>query len=147
MKFILPTLSLISLGLLASCQQTATPTNNNPYGVPGLQPQTNPYAAPLANGETGAYNPNVAPPQPIPGVNQNAYQPAPIPQAAQNYGQQDYSQQIPSGPTSSHTVVAGDSLWGLAKRYNTTVEQIQVANSLTSTLIRTGQTLQIPSAQ
>lgn len=147
MKFIIPSLSLIGLGLLSSCQQTATPANNNPYGVPGVQPQANPYAAPLANGETGTYNPNVAPPQPIPGVNQDAYQPAPITQGAQNYGQQAYSQPAPGGSTTSHTVVSGDSLWGLAKRYNTTIEEIQVANSLTSTLIRTGQTLQIPSGQ
>jgi LysM repeat protein len=45
---------------------------------------------------------------------------------------------------SSHTVVAGDSLWGLARKYGTTIEAIQAANGLTTTNIRTGQQLTIP---
>lgn len=142
MRLLLPTLSILSLGFLASCQQPTPAAANNPYGVPAVQPQANPYGAPLANGETGTYNPHTAPPQPIPGVNSGGYTPAPIAPA-----QPDYTAQTPSGPTSSHTVVSGDSLWGLAKRYNTTIEEIQVANGLTTTVIRTGQTLQIPSGQ
>ncbi len=140
MKLLLPSISFICLGLLSSCQQAAPPAANNPYGAPTVQPPVNPYGAPLANGETGAYNPNIAPPQPIPGVNQGSYAPAPV-------TPQDYTAQAPSGPSSSYTVVAGDSLWGLAKRHNTTVEDIQLANGLTTTLIRTGQVLQIPSGQ
>ena len=50
-------------------------------------------------------------------------------------------------PTGSivHTVVAGDSLWALAARYGTTVSAIMSANGLTSSLIRVGQQLVIPT--
>ena len=44
-----------------------------------------------------------------------------------------------------HNVAKGDSLWGLAKRYNTTVEAIQAANGISGTNIQAGQTLQIPN--
>lgn len=41
----------------------------------------------------------------------------------------------------THTVVAGDTLSAIAKRYNTTVENIRQLNSLTTTTIRVGQIL------
>ena len=43
-----------------------------------------------------------------------------------------------------YTVVAGDSLWLLAQRFNTTVEAIMQLNGLTSTLLSIGQVLRIP---
>ncbi len=105
----------------------------NPYGVPAAE-ATNPYGVPQAGGETGSYAPSAgaAPYQPLPGITQP---PSPeIPEAA--------------GDTfvggTSHTVVSGDSLWGLARKYGTSIEAIQAANGLTSTNIRTGQTLTIP---
>ena len=51
----------------------------------------------------------------------------------------------PTGNTVPHTVAKGDSLWGLAKRYGTSIEAIQAANGLAGTNIQAGQTLQIPS--
>lgn len=48
--------------------------------------------------------------------------------------------------TSTYTVVAGDTLSGIAARYGTNVTAIRTANNLTSDLIRVGQTLTIPGA-
>ena len=48
------------------------------------------------------------------------------------------------GPT-TYTVVAGDTLFGISQRYNTTVNALMVANNLTSYVIQPGQILQIPA--
>lgn len=45
----------------------------------------------------------------------------------------------------TYTVVAGDSLWSIANRFNTTVEEIKRLNNLTSDIIFVGQTLLVPS--
>ena len=50
----------------------------------------------------------------------------------------------PRPTTRSHTVRKGDTLYGLAKKYGTTVSAIQKANALRGTTIRLGQTLKIP---
>lgn len=44
----------------------------------------------------------------------------------------------------SHTVVKGDTLYGLSKKYNTTVSALKSLNSLNSNTIRLGQTLVVP---
>ena len=100
----------------------------------GASPSANPYGVPQEGGESGTYIPTAdnAPYQPLPGVNQ-AIQPAdPLTPPASTSG------------SASHTVVSGDSLWGIARKYGTTIEAIQAANGLTSTTIRTGQQLSIP---
>ncbi|MEJ2748258.1 MAG: LysM peptidoglycan-binding domain-containing protein [Anaerolineae bacterium] len=48
------------------------------------------------------------------------------------------------GPT-SYTVVAGDTLFGISQKYHTTVNDIMVANNLTSYIIQPGQVLVIPA--
>jgi LysM repeat protein len=48
------------------------------------------------------------------------------------------------GPT-TYTVVSGDTLFGIAQRYNTTVNAIMVANNLSSYIIQPGQVLTIPA--
>ena len=47
--------------------------------------------------------------------------------------------------TLTYTVVGGDSLWSIAQRFNTTVEEIMRLNNLTSTNLSIGQQLQIPA--
>lgn len=46
----------------------------------------------------------------------------------------------------THTVATGDTLFGIAQKYGTTVNDIMVANGLTSYTIQPGQVFQIPSA-
>jgi LysM repeat protein len=45
-----------------------------------------------------------------------------------------------------HSVIAGDTLYDLAARYDTTVNAIMEANGLTSTRLSVGQQLIIPLA-
>ena len=47
----------------------------------------------------------------------------------------------------TYTVVAGDTLYGIAKRYNTTVDAIKKLNNLTSNILQIGQVLKIPDTE
>lgn len=49
-------------------------------------------------------------------------------------------------PTSTYTIISGDSLWKISIKFNTTVDAIVKANNLTNTTIYIGQTLSIPSS-
>ena len=112
----------------------------NPYGAPAAG--TNPYGTPQPGGDPSTTRAaGAAPYQPLPGVPQPGTPTIPEPPAGAG---------IPGGAPAagaggvSHTVVSGDSLWGLARKYGTSIEAIQAANGLTTTNIRTGQTLTIP---
>ncbi len=53
----------------------------------------------------------------------------------------------PSATTSSYTVVSGDTLLAIAKRYITTVSSIKALNNLTSDTIYVGQKLIVPTLE
>ena len=143
-------LSLSALGLLAlpSCTTTAqnaqgTPpaapvgSGANPYGVPNYPAQT----------EVGTYTPTT-PVQPVQPVNPPAYpQQVPgYPSAPSVTPTPTASSSIGSGSGSSHVVSPGDSLWGISRKYGISVDALRQANGIAQddSLIRSGQTLQIP---
>lgn len=45
-----------------------------------------------------------------------------------------------------HTVSAGESLWGISKKYGATVDEVKLLNSLSSNSLFIGQQLKIPNA-
>lgn len=55
----------------------------------------------------------------------------------------------PSRPATSaakvHTIVRGDTLWGLSKKYNVPVASIKRANNMTSDTVVLGRKLTIPA--
>lgn len=53
----------------------------------------------------------------------------------------------PGNPVSEYIVQAGDSLWLIARRFDTTVEALKSLNGLTGDLIHIGQILKIPASQ
>lgn len=118
--------------LTVSCKNKKQDTN--PYSA-------DPYYGPSGGGSSygGGDYPDVQPAAPpAPSYDSGGYTaPPPAP---------SYSGGTPSGSGggSSHTVVSGDTLFSLARRYNTTVSAIKSANGLSSDLIRVGQTLTIP---
>lgn len=49
------------------------------------------------------------------------------------------------GETRTHTVVSGDSLWGIARRYGVSMDRIRELNGLEGDRVRIGQVLLIPT--
>ena len=54
--------------------------------------------------------------------------------------------EVPS-TTINYTIKSGDTLYGIAKQYNTTVENIKKLNNLTSNTLSIGKILQIPTTE
>ena len=50
-----------------------------------------------------------------------------------------------TGTTNTYVVKSGDSLYSIARKYNTTVDEIKKLNNLSSNLLNIGQVLKIPS--
>lgn len=53
----------------------------------------------------------------------------------------------PAGPPAEHVVRHGDSLWNIARRYNTTTEEIQRLNKVTPATLTVGQVLRVPRSE
>ncbi len=148
------TLALLPVAALVSCTHNST-TAQQPVG-PAPQAQTaNPYGIP-GQADVGQYTPEAAPYQPVQPINPPALPPgASVPPpvlSSPNYPSPPSIAPprtvpgIPAGAGASHTVVKGDSLWGLSRKYGVSADAIRQANGMASgdSIIRTGQTLRIP---
>lgn len=51
----------------------------------------------------------------------------------------------PSAPAASHTVVRGDTLSGISKKYNVPMDAIKRANNMTNDIVVLGRTMVIPA--
>lgn len=108
--------------------------SDNPYGIPQGPNQTTQQQAPEyipTNNNTREY-------QPLP---EPSYRPEESPAIQAPSYKENHP---PQGTVITHKVTKGDTLWGLAQKYHTSIEAIQKSNNLTSTTIRTGQILSIP---
>ena len=54
-------------------------------------------------------------------------------------------EQVPTSDYFNYNVISGDSLYSIAQKYNTTIDEIKNLNKLTSDLLTVGQTLKIPA--
>ncbi len=128
---LLPAVALFSV----SCKNKEA--DANPYA-------NNPYYGPQGGGSTygsgGGEYPDVQPTAPPAPTYDTGYT-APPPAPSYNGGAPAASS---GGGGSAHTVVKGDTLFSLSRRYGTTVNAIKSANGLTSDMIQIGQTLTIP---
>lgn len=52
----------------------------------------------------------------------------------------------PTVPTSNYTVVSGDSLWIISRKFSTTVDELRRLNALTSDNLTIGQILRVPAS-
>ena len=122
--------SLIALSLfpllLVSC---ADKPGSEDYDV------SNPYAAPDYD-TTGAVNPpsDVNPAYDEPAVYQDTTPAVP-----------DAAAPEPAARASVHTVVRGDSLWSIGKKYGVSVDAIKQANGMTRDIAVLGAKLKIPA--
>src|SRR5580658_8564566 len=52
----------------------------------------------------------------------------------------------PAERPATYTVVAGDSLWSIAHKFDTSIKKLKALNKLKSNLLKPGQVLKIPPA-
>ena len=127
-----PTLILLSSAaalLVVSCGQQA---GQDAYDV------SNPYAAPdYASEESSPYNPNLAYDAPAvyeEETTDTSVVTTPPPVTSR-----------PTAPPRVHTVVRGDTLWGLSKQYGVSVSSIKQVISMVNFIVVLGAKLKIPN--
>ncbi|MBB5350752.1 LysM repeat protein [Haloferula luteola] len=132
--------ALIGAAALSSCSLFNKEEN---YDTASGYDTSNPYGVPSSGGYESAPYQDVNAPATDPSYGSAAYEeaavtpaPAPIPAAP-----------TPSASLSSHTVVKGDTLWGISRKYGVTVDAIRSANGMAAgdTNVRLGQTISIPA--
>lgn len=123
-------LLLAPIALLASCSQ------NQGQGAAPAAAAANPYGIPTNDG----YNPDAVPYQPVDPINPPAMASTPVPPTP------SYSAPAPSPAASGgqHMIQKGDTLWGVSRRYNVSVDALKQANGLSGDTIVEGRSLIIP---
>ena len=133
---------------LASCKNTSNPMAiNDPYATNAVGGGGyNPYTT--APGGTVANTPAAPTYTQAPTYQQPSYEAPPAPAPEPDPYSYEAPKTTPKKTTSSsskrYTVKKGDGLYGIARKYGTTVTKLKSANGLTSDLIRIGQVLKIP---
>lgn len=111
-----------------------------PYGVGGdpSAVESEPLPEPV----------QVADATPQPSYQNQPYRTAAAPTAAASatpYG--SYGEASPSGSSDSIEVQRGDTLYGLSRRHNVSVNDLMTENGLSSSMLRPGQVLRLPTSQ
>jgi LysM repeat protein len=129
-KLIVPSAITIAL---SSCA-----TKNDEYdtsyapadaGYDQAAPTSQTYDTPAAYEDAGtASTPNI----PAPSAPSESYEPSVAPATG-------------GGVATTHTVVKGDTLGGIARKYKVSISSIKAANGMTSDIVVLGKTLQIPA--
>jgi peptidoglycan DL-endopeptidase LytE len=118
-----------------------TPTVPDPNALPVLPSGFPGMTAPLRPAPTlpsGAQSARAIPPLPVPSAT------LPSLGTASSPVEPDPSS-LTETPVLIHTVQPGETLFGIAKRYSVTVDDIKTANNLVADAINAGQALRIPS--
>ncbi len=137
-----------ALALLSSCQTTRSDGSlaafdDYPFDEHGNYIEDAARGMGTSSGRRPVSVASAPPPTSDPGYQAVAPSPSPPPSTASAPSPAPRPSPPPAAAR-THTVQRGDTLWGLSRRYNTSVRAIQNANGLSSDLIRIGQTLQIP---
>ncbi len=141
---LLSLLSLSSLGFLASCTQPVTTPAAPALATPGAVAQgSNPYGVPGVPA-VGSYTPPTTP-APYQPINPPAAAPYTPSAPAAYTPPSTYTPPAPAAGGQSHTIVKGESLWGISRKYGVTVDQLRQANSMTGDTIIEGRSLTIPA--
>ncbi len=138
-----PTIRLIALAAAsAAATSCGMFKNDENYDTSSGYDTSDPYGVPSSGGyETAPYQ-DVNAPASDPTYGSAAYEeaaPTPTPTPP-------YSAPAASSSGSSHTVVRGDTLWGISRKYGVTMDAIRAANGMAAseTNVRLGQSLTIP---
>ena len=138
---IIPRLTILcGIAVLSSCGLGGSDEN---YDTGGGYDTSDPYGVPSSGGVESA---------PYQAVNPPAYD-------NPTYGAAAYEETAPAVPdipaapasvpatASTHTVVKGDTLWGLSKKYGVSVDAIRAVNGMAANdnNVRLGQTINIPA--
>lgn len=146
--------SVLLLPLVAvSCKSTK---DSSPYEDPyvanfGNDGGYNPYPDSGGYASTPSYDtPPVdeyafTAPKPAPSSSTSTYTPKPAPKPTPKPTPKPAAKPKPKVVASrTHTVTKGETLYGLARKYGSTVAKIKSANGLSGDMIRIGQKLKIP---
>jgi hypothetical protein len=118
-------------------RQTAAPTDDLPVIAANEKPPAN--STPLPPAGMSEPKPSAAKPQPKPSATTAAAKSKPETVTAK-----PKPKSKPKPKTTRHVVKKGDTLSGIAGRYNSSVSAIRSANGISGSLIRPGQSLVIP---
>ncbi|MFC7339493.1 LysM peptidoglycan-binding domain-containing protein [Haloferula chungangensis] len=139
MSIIRPFMTLSLVTAISSCGLGGGDEN---YDTAGGYDTSNPYGVPSSGGVDASYQAVNPPADDNPTYGAAAYEEAApaVPSVPS----------VPAAPTASagsHTIVSGDTLWGLSKKYGVSVDAIRAANGMAASdsTVRLGQTINIPA--